>query len=128
MDEPFETLLDLHERPVRHDVHDLAGEHRADRVLLLDVLPRRRRELLQPEGDPLALLAILLDNLDEVVGMLDDAGIEYEELVLNRDFSEVTLRAVAGASMVPQVFINGEHVGGSDALEGYLAHGRKSAA
>jgi glutaredoxin-like protein len=61
-------------------------------------------------------------------GMLHDAGIDFDELVLNRDFSEVTLRAVAGASMVPQVFINGEHVGGSDALEGYLAQGRKSAA
>ena len=50
--------------------------------------------------------------------------IDYDELVLNRDYSEVTLRAVAGASMVPQVFINGEHIGGSDQLEGYL-EGRK---
>ena len=61
-------------------------------------------------------------------GMLHDAGIDFDELVLNRDFSEVTLRAVAGASMVPQVFINGEHVGGSDTLEAYLAQARKSAA
>jgi glutaredoxin-like protein len=53
-------------------------------------------------------------------GMLADAGIAYDELVLNRDYSEVTLRAVAGASMVPQVFIDGEHVGGSDLLEEYL--------
>lgn len=57
-------------------------------------------------------------------GLLSDAGIDYDELVLNRDYSEVTLRAVAGASMVPQVFINGEHIGGSDQLEGYL-EGRK---
>ena len=61
-------------------------------------------------------------------GMLHDAGIDFDELMLNRDFSEVTLRAVAGASMVPQVFINGEHVGGSDALEHYLAQAHKSAA
>jgi glutaredoxin len=44
-------------------------------------------------------------------GMLRDAGIQYDELVLNRDYSEVTLRAVAGRSMVPQVFVNGEHIG-----------------
>jgi glutaredoxin-like protein len=61
-------------------------------------------------------------------GMLRDAGIRYDELVLNRDYSEVTLRAVAGVSMVPQVFINGEHVGGSDQLEAYLAEGDKAAA
>jgi glutaredoxin-like protein len=53
-------------------------------------------------------------------GMLRDAGIAFDELVLNRDYEEVTLRAVAGESMVPQVFINGVHVGGSDKLEAYL--------
>jgi glutaredoxin-like protein len=61
-------------------------------------------------------------------GMLRDADIAFDELVLNRDYSEVTLRAVAGASMVPQVFVNGEHIGGADALEAYLAQAEKSAA
>ena len=61
-------------------------------------------------------------------GMLRDAGVEYDELVLNRDFSEVTLRAVAGASMVPQVFVNGVHVGGSEGLEEYLGRHEKAAA
>jgi glutaredoxin-like protein len=61
-------------------------------------------------------------------GMLRDAGVDYDELVLNRDFGEVTLRAVAGVSMVPQVFINGQHVGGSDALEGYLGRRHQAAA
>ena len=61
-------------------------------------------------------------------GMLHDAGIAFDELVLNRDYSEVTLRAVAGASMVPQVFINGEHVGGSDDLEIYLGKQEAAAA
>jgi len=54
-------------------------------------------------------------------GMLHDAGIQFDELVLNEDYSEVTLRAVAGASMVPQVFINGEHIGGAEDLEQFLA-------
>ncbi|MCB1772806.1 MAG: glutathione peroxidase [Gammaproteobacteria bacterium] len=55
-------------------------------------------------------------------GMLHDAGIDFDELVLNRDYGEMTLRAVAGESMVPQVFINGVHVGGSDKLEAYLSN------
>jgi glutaredoxin-like protein len=61
-------------------------------------------------------------------GMLRDAGIEFEELVLNRDYSESTLRAVAGVSMVPQVFINGECVGSSDNLEEFLSQQNKNAA
>ena len=61
-------------------------------------------------------------------GMLHDAGIPFDELVLNRDFSEVTLRAVAGVSRVPQIFINGEYIGGSDDLEQYLAKHSQAAA
>jgi glutaredoxin-like protein len=54
-------------------------------------------------------------------GMLTDAGISYEELVLNRDYSESTIRAVSGEATVPQVFINGQRIGGSEALQQYLA-------
>jgi glutaredoxin-like protein len=61
-------------------------------------------------------------------GMLRDAGIPFDELVLNRDYEEVTLRAVAGISMVPQVFINGEHVGGADDLEHWFGRRAKAAA
>ncbi|MCW8906005.1 MAG: redoxin family protein, partial [Sedimenticola sp.] len=61
-------------------------------------------------------------------GMLHDAGLQFEELVLNRDYTEATLRAVAGQSTVPQVFINGEHIGGSEALEAYMAQSRAKAA
>lgn len=53
-------------------------------------------------------------------GMLRDAGMDFDELVLNQDYRNQTLRAVAGKDMVPQVFINGEHVGGSDDLEAWL--------
>ncbi len=45
---------------------------------------------------------------------LRNAGIAFEELVLNRDYTEQTLRAVAGAKTVPQVFVNGKLIGGSD--------------
>ena len=53
-------------------------------------------------------------------GLLHDAGIGFEELVLNRDYNEATIRAVGGKATVPQVFINGERIGGSDDLELYL--------
>ena len=54
-------------------------------------------------------------------GMLTDAGMQYEELVLNQDYTESTLRAVAGVSSVPQIFIDGDYVGGSESLEKYLS-------
>ena len=59
-------------------------------------------------------------------GMLRDAGMQFEELVLNRDFSESTIRAVSGKATVPQVFINGVRIGGSEDLERYLK-GKKAA-
>jgi glutaredoxin-like protein len=61
-------------------------------------------------------------------GMLREAGIEFDELVLNRDFSESTIRAVSGESTVPQVFINGDYIGGSEAVEAYLNKNDKVAA
>ena len=61
-------------------------------------------------------------------GMLHDAGIQFDELVLNRDFSESTIRAVSGKTSVPQVFVNGERIGGSEALEAWLASNVKQAA
>ncbi len=51
---------------------------------------------------------------------LHDAGIDYEELLLNRDYTEQTLRAVANATSVPQVFVDGQLIGGSDKLEVWL--------
>ena len=61
-------------------------------------------------------------------GMLRDAGIQFEELVLNRDYTEATLRAVSGMSTVPQVFINGDHIGGSEDLEQYMSRVKVKAA
>ncbi|MEO0996513.1 MAG: glutaredoxin domain-containing protein, partial [Pseudomonadota bacterium] len=52
--------------------------------------------------------------------LLSDAGIEYEELLLNTNYSESTLRAVSGRTTYPQVFIGGRHIGGSDDLEAWL--------
>ena len=54
-------------------------------------------------------------------GLLRDAGIEFEELVLNEDYTDRTLRAVANATSYPQVFIDGVIIGGTDDLENWLA-------
>jgi glutaredoxin-like protein len=59
-------------------------------------------------------------------GLLRDAGIEFEELVLNRDFSDRTLRAIADATTYPQVFVNGQQIGGAEDLEAWLV-GRRAA-
>jgi glutaredoxin-like protein len=54
--------------------------------------------------------------------MLTEAGMEYEELVMGKDYTDRSLRAIVGSSSVPQVFINGDHIGGSSDLEEYLKH------
>ena len=53
-------------------------------------------------------------------GLLSDVGVDFEELVLNKDFSESTVRAISGQTALPQVFIDGELVGGSEQLEVFL--------
>ncbi len=52
--------------------------------------------------------------------MLDDAGMEYEVLMMGEDYTDRSLRAIVGSSSVPQIFINGDHVGGSSDLAEYL--------
>jgi glutaredoxin-like protein len=53
-------------------------------------------------------------------GLLRDAGIDFEELVLNRDYTDRTLRALAAATTYPQIFVNGDSIGGADELETWL--------
>jgi glutaredoxin-like protein len=52
---------------------------------------------------------------------LNAAGMAYEEIVLGKDASLTSLRAVSGKETVPQIFINGKHIGGSKELDVYLA-------
>jgi len=52
---------------------------------------------------------------------LKDKGIHYEEIVMGKDATIASLRAIAGKTTVPQVFINGVHIGGSEELKAYLA-------
>ena len=56
--------------------------------------------------------------------LLQEAQVEFEELVLNRDYTDRGLRAIAGATSYPQVFVNGQSIGGADALDAWLARRR----
>ncbi len=57
-------------------------------------------------------------------GLLHDAGIEFEELVLNRDYTDRTLRALSTAHTYPQVFIDGKLIGDSEELAAWLEEQR----
>ncbi len=52
--------------------------------------------------------------------MLDDAGYDYVEVPLPHTIRSKALGAIAHAQTVPQVFIGGKLIGGSEALESYL--------
>ncbi len=52
--------------------------------------------------------------------MLKEHGIDYQEIVVGKDATPYSLRAVTGATTVPQVFVDGKLIGGSEALAAYL--------
>lgn len=53
--------------------------------------------------------------------LLEDNNIYYEEIMTsNSGVTSRTIRAVANAGTVPQVFIEGQHIGGSEELEAFL--------
>ena len=51
---------------------------------------------------------------------LKEHGIDFEEIVLGKGITTRSLRAVTGATTVPQVFIDGTLIGTSEALDEYL--------
>lgn len=51
---------------------------------------------------------------------LKEHNIDFEEIVLGTEITNRSLRAVAGATTVPQVFVDGKLIGGSDALDAYF--------
>ncbi len=51
--------------------------------------------------------------------LLDEKGQAYEEIQLGRDVTHRGLKAVTGRLTVPQVYIDGRHIGGADDLEAY---------
>ncbi|WMC11155.1 glutathione peroxidase [Oceanimonas pelagia] len=52
--------------------------------------------------------------------MLLERNMRYEEVIIGQDATSISLKAVSGRSSVPQVFIDGRHIGGSDELAAHL--------
>jgi len=52
----------------------------------------------------------------------------HEDIVLGRDATIRSVRAIIGKETLPQVFIDGEYVGGSEGLEAYIRGNMKAAA
>ncbi|MDA9557726.1 glutathione peroxidase [Vibrio sp.] len=53
--------------------------------------------------------------------LLTDKGYQFDEIIVGQDTTTASLHAVSGRTTVPQVFIGGKHIGGSDDLEAYFA-------
>ena len=52
---------------------------------------------------------------------LKDKGINFDEIVIPQDAKMTSLKAITGKDTVPQVFIDGEYIGGSEDLIDYLS-------
>lgn len=53
-------------------------------------------------------------------GMLTDAGLAYDEIIVGDEVTLRGLRAATGRETVPQVFVDGAHIGGSDDLAEWI--------
>ena len=51
---------------------------------------------------------------------LEEKGLAYEEIVLGKDATTTSVRAITGKTSAPQVFIGGKYIGGSEELLAYL--------
>lgn len=80
---------------------------------------------INPEAKPSAPVAIITKPgcpfCAKAKALLTEKGYAYEELVLGQAASLTTLKAMSGRETVPQVFIDGKHIGGSDDLEAHFA-------
>jgi glutaredoxin-like protein len=52
--------------------------------------------------------------------LLAENGFEYDEIIMGTDATFTSLKAISGRETVPQIFIGGRHIGGSDDLEHYF--------
>lgn len=53
-------------------------------------------------------------------GMLHDAELEFDEIIVGDDVNLRALRAVAQTETVPQVYVDGQKIGGSEEVETWL--------
>jgi glutaredoxin-like protein len=52
---------------------------------------------------------------------LKEKGFFFEEVVLGKDATMTSIRAITGKATAPQIFIGGDYIGGNDDLQKYFA-------
>lgn len=60
--------------------------------------------------------------------IMNARGVSYEEIVIGRDAGIRSVRAITGMETVPQVFIDGDHIGGSEDLQRHFERVEQNAA
>jgi len=55
------------------------------------------------------------------IALLEARGLAYEAIPLANGVTADSLRAVTGRTTTPQVYIDGQHIGGADELAAHLA-------
>jgi glutaredoxin-like protein len=82
-------------------------------------------DYINPEASKPSSVAIITKPgcpyCSKAKNMLREHNIAYEEIVLGKDATSVSVKAISGNSTVPQVFFDGQNIGGSDDLEQFLA-------
>lgn len=82
-------------------------------------------EYINPEAIKPASIAVITKPgcpfCAKAKSLLEAHGLGYEEIVLGKDATSVSVKAISGNSTVPQVFFDGINIGGSDDLEKHLA-------
>jgi glutaredoxin-like protein len=87
---------------------------------------------INAEAKPPAAIAILTKPAcpycAAAKATLREKELGFEEIVLGQDASQISLQALSGAMTVPQIFIDGELIGGNEELQAYLAREHAAAA
>ena len=103
MHQPFDARLELYERAVVHDVDDFALDAQIGRVCFGGLLPRTRLELLEAQGDLLALAVDVEDldfdfliDRDALAGMVDAVPTHVGDVQQTVDAAQVDERAEIG--------------------------------
>jgi glutaredoxin-like protein len=82
---------------------------------------------LNPEAQPPKRITLLgkpgCSHCTRAKAALDARGLKFEEITVgSHGVSLATLHAVSGKGSTPQIFVEGEHIGGADELEIWLAN------
>ena len=59
-------------------------------------------------------------HCDRAKAMIDERGWLYEEIAIGSGVTMDSVHAVSGRTTVPQVYMDGRHIGGADDLEAWL--------